>query len=444
MLKLFLWLRYLSRKKLVSLSIAAVGLSTALLIVVASLFSSFIDAFEQSAVDIMGDVIIGLPVKCPKYPLLLEQLEQLPAVHSATASLSAQGMLFLGKGNIKAVSVLGIDPVGRAEVTGFGKSLVRRGNDPKPPVFDTADDKSQTAGFVGIGVITKPDEKTDEYDYDIVNGMIGKRVVLITATATAGSQTKKFKRRNLPFVITDVVFTGVYELDKSYIYLPIQKLQQLLYPDEKDSFATQIQIKLSDPVSHDSAIAQIRGLWRNFATDEIDWSPYLINQTDITTSKEMQSRLIAEFHKQMDILLLIFGIISCSVILLILCILYMIVETKLKDIAIIKSCGAGQLSTASIFLGLGACIGSAGSALGILLGYTVVKNINTIEGWIRVLFGLKLWKSSVYMFSKIPNQMAWETVLPIVLWSIAAAIVGALIPAIVAVRTKPVDILRYE
>jgi len=49
MLKLFLWLRYLRKKKIVFLSIAAVALSVSLLIVVASLFSGFINAFEQAA-----------------------------------------------------------------------------------------------------------------------------------------------------------------------------------------------------------------------------------------------------------------------------------------------------------------------------------------------------------------------------------------------------------
>ena len=60
------------------------------------------------------------------------------------------------------------------------------------------------------------------------------------------------------------------------------------------------------------------------------------------------------------------------------------------------------------------------------------------------MFGLKLWKSSVYMFSKIPNQMNWESTLWIVVSAIIAAAIGALIPAIIAARVKPVKILRYE
>ena len=58
MLKLLLWLKYLRKRKLILLSIAAVALSVALLIVVASLFTGFIGAYEQSAVDMLGDVLL--------------------------------------------------------------------------------------------------------------------------------------------------------------------------------------------------------------------------------------------------------------------------------------------------------------------------------------------------------------------------------------------------
>jgi ABC-type lipoprotein release transport system permease subunit len=158
----------------------------------------------------------------------------------------------------------------------------------------------------------------------------------------------------------------------------------------------------------------------------------------------MQSLFVAELRKQMGVLLLIFGVISLSVVFLILCIFYMLVETKRKDIAIIKSCGSSSISVAAIFIGFGGCVGAAGAAIGILLGYCITTNINTIENWIRIVFGLKLWKSSVYMFSRIPDQVDWSSVLPIVIAAIAAAALGALIPAIASVKVRPVNILRYE
>jgi lipoprotein-releasing system permease protein len=141
---------------------------------------------------------------------------------------------------------------------------------------------------------------------------------------------------------------------------------------------------------------------------------------------------------------MIFGVVSLSVVLLVFCIFYMIVMTRLKDIAIIRSCGASTWSVASIFIGFGTFIGMIGSGIGIILGIIITKNINIFERWISNVFGLKLWKSSVYLFSRIPSEVDWNAVGPIVVSAIAAAALGALIPAIIAIRTRPIKILRYE
>jgi len=480
MLKLFLWLRYLRKKKIVFLSIAAVALSTALLIAVASLFTGFINAFEQTAVQTIGDVVLSAPTKFAKYPLFIEQLEQTSAVGAATATLSAQGLLRLGKGNVRAVNVWGIEPVRRAKVTGFKKFLRKQGQRDKEPSFEFPGSPGAIGGFVGIAVITEPNEKTDEYDYSVIDQMLGKPVVLTTGTlietktpsanndASSGARpfgeaSSRFKRKTVEFTVADIVETGVYDLDKRFIYLPIEVLQKTLYPDEEGQLANQIQIKLTENVQTDVALAQIRGLWQVFATQQLGWPSNLIGYTEIETAKQMQSQYVAELRKQMRILLLIFGVVSFSVIVLIFCIFYMIARLKQRDIAIMKSCGTASSSVALIFLLFGGCVGIAGSGLGAVLGCIITKNINTIEECIRIIFALKLWKSSVYVFSKIPNEVDWYATIftiPIklygwqlaikfqlydfILLAIVAAAIGTLIPAIVAARTRPVEILRYE
>ena len=142
--------------------------------------------------------------------------------------------------------------------------------------------------------------------------------------------------------------------------------------------------------------------------------------------------------------MLIFGIISAACILLIFCIFYMIVMTKLKDIAIIKAVGSGASKITLIFIMFGLCVGIIGAVIGLLIGYIVTVNVNTIEQWIRMLFGLKLWSSSVYIFNKIPNQFDWYWAVWVLVAAVVASALGALIPAIIAARTKPVKILRYE
>jgi lipoprotein-releasing system permease protein len=448
MLKLFLWLRYLRKRKIVFLSIAAVALSVSLLIVVASLFTGFIKTFEQAAVEAVGDVILTPSMTFAKYPLLIERLEQTETVEAATAMISGYGLLHLGKGNVRAVEIWGIEPAGRAKVTGFARFLRRQGKIHGEPSFNVPDLPDETGGFVGIGVLGEPDEQTDEYDYNAAEKMLGQTVVLTTGTVKeqdGGDNARPdFKRQVLRFAIADIVETGVYQFDSGCVYLPIEKLSGTLYPDEEYPVASQILIKLADDTDTDVALAVIRGVWRTFVQEELDANPYLMTSTAINTARQLQSRYIAAYEKQMGVLLLIFGVVSLGVVLLVFCIFYMIVRLKQKDIAIIKSCGATSCSVAYVFVGFGACVGTVGSGLGAVLGYVITRNVNTIENWIRIIFGLKLWKSSVYLFSKIPNEVNWPWALRIVLLAIIAAAIGALIPAIVAARTKPVEILRYE
>jgi lipoprotein-releasing system permease protein len=448
MLKLFLWLRYLRKRKIVFLSIAAVALSVSLLIVVASLFTGFINTFERAAVEAVGDVIVTPPIPMEKYPLLIERLEQTGAVQAATATISGYGMLYLGRGNVRAVEVWGIEPAGRAKVTGFKQFLRRQSKEAGEPSFDVPDSPKEVGGFVGIGVLTEPDEKTDEYDYDAAGKMLGKIAVLTTGTVTRQDDRDgarpDFKRQVMRFAVADIVETGVYQFDSGCVYLPIEELQKTLYPDEKTPVAGQIMIKLADNTDTDVALAVIRGVWRTFVQQELDANPYLMTSTAINTSRQLQSRYIAAYEKQMGVLLLIFGVVSFGVVLLVFCIFYMIVRLKQKDIAIIKSCGATSSSVALVFVGFGACVGATGSALGTGLGYVITRNVNAIENWIRIIFGLKLWKSSVYLFNKIPNEVDWPWALRIVSLAIVAAAIGTLIPAIVAAATKPVEILRYE
>jgi len=448
MLKLFLWLRYLSKKKIVFLSIAAVALSVSLLIIVSSLFTGFISAFEQAAVEAMGDVVLTPPMRFPKYPLLIERLEQTEMVVAATAKLSSPGLLHLGKGNVRPVEIWGIEPARRAKVTNFKQSLLNQKKISGEPSLNVQGSGEEIGGFVGIGVLTEPNEQTDEYDFDAAEKMIGRQVFLTTGMIAEEQNSEniraRFKRKTIQFTIADIVFTGVYPLDKELVFISIEELQKRLYPDEKFPIAEQIQIKIREGADPNVARAVIRGVWQSFVEDHLGADQFLIENTSVYTAKYLQRRFVAAYRKQMGILLLIFGVVSFGVVLLVFCIFYMIVRLRQKDIAIIKSCGATSSSVAWIFIGFGFCVGTMGAGIGSVMGYIITKNVNTIEGWIRIIFGLKLWRSSVYMFSKIPNEVDWDSAMPIIILAIIAATIGALKPAVMAARTKPVEILRYE
>jgi len=439
-LSLFLCFKYLCGKKILLLSIAAVAMSCALLITVASLFTGFIEAIENSADEHLGDIVIAAPatMTISKYDRLISSLEESGQIEAATAVLSGQGLLHLGKGtgDVRAVRIWGIEPAIRERVVPFSDLLVSRKDGSRPPTFAVGEGTDQLGGFVGIGVVAKPDDVTDEYDFGQVTASIGRKVFLTTGT-------RELRPKTIKFTIADVVFSGVYEFDKDFVYLPIDVLAGKLYPSQ-GRVADMIQIRLSRDAEPEAALAVVRGIWRNFADRELGWSNYAISLAKINTSRRMQAKLLAEYRKQMAMLMLIFGVISAGVVLLIFCIFYLIVMTKQKDIAIVKSCGLGSGAVAAMFVTFGLIIGLIGSGLGVVIGYLFTRNINYIERLISIVFGLKLWKSSTYMFTRIPNQVNWESAVWVGLAAVLAAALGALIPAIAAAMVRPVKILRYE
>ena len=453
-LSFFLCLKYLRSKKIVFLSIAAVAMSCALLITVASLFTGFINAFENGAGEHMGDIIISMPAgyKIPAYNELVADLEAHPSIDGATPVLSSHGLLLIGLGDVRAVSVWGIELPGRSRVSPVEEFLV------KPPItegdlnFDLPDGSGEQGGFVGIGVVSNADDMTDEYDKEkVCADFLGKSVRLTTGTvldtnkingqddsSNSDSVGSRFKRKLLKFKIANIVNSGMHEFDKNYIYLPISMLSEKLYP-EQGSVANIIQIRLGPSIDSDLALGTVHNIWNKFAKRNS-----VSGYARVDSSKQLQAPLIAEYRKQMKMLMLIFGIVSGGVILLVFCIFYLIVMTKQKDIAIVKSCGLGSGGVAMMFVSFGLVIGAVGAALGIGFGYVVIRNINSVEEWISLVFGLKLWKSSTYMFTRIPNEMDWGSVWWIVVAAVVAAGIGTLIPAIAAARLKPVEILRYE
>jgi len=439
MLKLFLWLRNLRRKKIVLLSVLAVALASGLLIVVASIFHSFISAVETSATKVLGDVMIRPAVRFAQYDRLINGLEELSEVRHATAVLQSSGLIHLGPGNVRAVSVWGIDPQGRAKVMDFEAALLNTKN---LQSITSAD--SQTPGiFVGIGVVAQPDPITDEYDFNAAKNLIGSRVVITTGSGAGISASQKIRARTIPFEVADIVFTGVYELDSKFVYVPIDILNQKLYPGAPLS-ADMVQIKLPPGQKGPDAVTAIRAAFEQFAQEELGWGSYLISQTQVETAQEVQRKYIAELRKQMAMLLIIFGAASLGAILLIFCIFYMIVVSKQRDIAILKASGASSGSVAWTFVAYGITIGLIGSLLGLVIGYYFLLNIDAVEQFVARISGLKIWKSSVYLFSTIPNDLHVPSAIWIMFAAIAASAVGALIPAFAAARVRPVRILRYE
>ena len=440
MLKLLLCIKYLFKKKIVLLSIIAVAISTALHISVASLFGGYIKTLEESTTRNLGDIVIRSDrgkLSIEDYKPFIEAVDNDDDFEAATPVLTVPGLVLLGKGRVRECISMGIEPVGYSKVTDFSGSLLEA---VELDNFFGGDGEPQ--GFIGIALASEPDVETDEYNFEEVNSFVGSRAILMTGAQTefADDATQGYRQRKLGFNIKGIIRTGYYSLDKTIAVFGIEELSRKLYPssDEGEVFATSIQIKISEDSDIAACLEKVSELW--YGTAKRFGTPSVV----IKSSFEMQAYLIAEYTKQMNMLMLIFGIVSGGVVLLIACIFYMIIMTRQRDIAIIKSFGASFGTVFSVFATFGFTVGIVGSVLGVLFGWLFISNVNEFENFIRVVFDLKIWKASSYMFSTIPNKLDVAAGVRISIAAVLASVVGSLVPAVYAAVLKPLKILRYE
>jgi lipoprotein-releasing system permease protein len=111
------------------IAIAAVGLCVALVIVVVSVMTGFLDMVQSAGKTLMGDVIITYGVSgIPHYESLVEKLEEDPSVLAATPIVDGWGLLRMPYPDSAAkqsetVQVWGIDPESFTQVTGYNNTL---------------------------------------------------------------------------------------------------------------------------------------------------------------------------------------------------------------------------------------------------------------------------------------------------------------------------------
>ena len=99
----------------------------------------------------------------------------------------------------------------------------------------------------------------------------------------------------------------------------------------------------------------------------------------------------------------------------------MMVKDKTRDIAVLRTIGAGAGSILRIFLMCGAFVGVAGTAAGALLGICSASTSSASATALQSVTGTNLFNPEVYFLSQLPADCDWREVLQVVLMALASA-----------------------
>ena len=222
-----------------------------------------------------------------------------------------------------------------------------------------------------------------------------------------------------PFLVSGVFESGFYEFDDGYAFASIAAVQKMLGDDD---VVNAIELKVDD-LNRAPQIAR-------------DLAKVLGPHLTATSWQEQNTHLFDAMRGERIVTLIIIGLIELVAALNILIVLVMMVMEKYRDIAVLMSMGARRQQIRAIFMLQGVLIGVVGSAIGLVVGYTLCYFAEKYK-WIRI-------DESVYAFSYVPFETHWVHAIWIAAVAILISFLATLYPARNATRILPAEVLRYE
>ena len=147
-----------------------------------------------------------------------------------------------------------------------------------------------------------------------------------------------------------------------------------------------------------------------------------------------------QFEKLL-ISLMLFLIVAVASIL-VLSTVVMTVKSKEREIGILMTLGANSKQIILIFFTQGLIVSLIGIIFGVLLGFTLILNLNNFISFIESILNRNLLDA--YFINYFPYFIDYYQIFIICLISFFISLIASLIPSLNAIKLNPVEILRHE
>jgi lipoprotein-releasing system permease protein len=219
--------------------------------------------------------------------------------------------------------------------------------------------------------------------------------------------------------VVAVFDSGMYEYDSSMVYVSLKEAQDLLGMDDRVSG---IEVKVKDIYQSDRVGEEIaRTLRYPFWTK--DW-------------KVMNRSLVSALRLEKLTMFVILTMIVLVGALNIISTLVMVVMEKTRDVAILRTMGAGARSIMAVFMSQGLLVGLVGTVAGLLAGLGICSLLGKYKF-------IKL-PSDIYYISTLPVRVELLDVVFVTGAAVLISFIATLYPSWHASRLNPAEALRYE
>ncbi len=385
-----------------SISIGVVMLSVAMLVIVMSVMNGFRAELLDRITGLNGHAVIqGYGDRIDDWQAVLEEVRDTPGVTRASPLIEK--------------------PLW-ASFNGRGDAVLVRGN--------TQEDIDRL----------RPDLLAGDFD-SLVEGernvAIGSRLAMnlglrlgdtITIVNPQG-RTTPFGTvpRQIGYTVTALFEVGVYDFDERFIVMPIPNAQQLLLTGDTIGM---IEVTTDDADKVEEYLQPL--------------AEALAGRAVVTNWKSMNASLFEALQVERVAMAFALSIIVLVAAFNILSSLVMLVRSKTRDIAIMRTMGATRKSLLKIFVTTGSVIGAIGTFAGLALGFVVLTFRQPIVGVIEAVTGQNLWNPEVRFLTELPAQPDAVEIVAIAVMAMGLSFLATLYPAYRAAGTDPVEVLRYE
>ena len=386
-----------------SISLVAVMLGVAALIVVMSVMNGFRAELFDKVVGLNGHAVIqGYGNRLENWRPILEEARRTPGVTSASA-LIEQPLMASHEGRVEAILLRGMPR----------EDLV---NNPTLEVLS------------GSMAALQPDRTNVAIGYrlaELLGVTVGGSITIISPQG----RTTPFGTvpRIVDYEVAAIFEVGLYDFDKTFVIMPMEEAQNFLMMGDAVGM---IEVDTVDADRVGEIMAPLAASVGNRAVVR-DW-------------RSMNSALFEALQVERVVMFVLFSIIILVAVFNILSSLIMLVRAKRRDIAILRTMGATRSGLLKVFMTVGVTIGVLGIAAGMLLAAVFLFSRKAVVSFAQWATGQNLWDPEIRFLTELPAKTDPVEVTVIVVMALLLSFLATLIPAWRASKTDPVQVLRYE